>query len=215
MIDNTWATPLFLRPLEMGIDISLHAATKYITGHADSFLGVIVGNERSYSAIRLCALRLGQCASSEDVFLGLRGLRSLKVRMSEHQRRATILAEWLKQTDAVAEVFYPVLPTCPGHELWKRDFGGASGVFSFSLRKKFPKEKIDAMLNGLEYFGLGYSWGGFESLIVPVDLAHRSTAQSAKLQNEGALFRLQVGFESIDDLKNDLIRAFERLATTP
>jgi len=200
VVDNTWATPLFLRPLTLGADAVVHSATKYITGHSDSFLGVIVCNEKTYPQIRTQSIRLGQCAGSEDTYFGLRGLRTLATRLHQHERQALALALWLKTRPEVDAVFHPALPESNGHAIWKRDFTGSSGLFSILLHARSEDPTVLEMLDGLRLFGLGHGWGGFESLIVPVE-------------NPGgaALLRLHVGFESIDDLKADLVQALERL----
>lgn len=211
LIDNTWATPLFLRPLSLGVDISIHAATKYITGHSDSFLGVIVCNdEANYAAVRSSAIRLGQCAGADDVYLGLRGLRTLAVRLRQHQEQALTLAQWLSEQPEIAEVIYPALPGAAGHALWKRDFSGAAGLFGVVLQPHFEKPAVDAMLDGMRLFGLGHSWGGFESLIVSSNPGvHRMPGQ---WQRRGVLLRVHVGLENIDDLKADLVEGLQRLS---
>jgi cystathionine beta-lyase len=214
LIDNTWATPLFLRPLSLGVDVSIHSATKYITGHSDSFLGAIVcNNEANYAAVRSSAIRLGQCAGADDVYLGLRGLRTLAVRLRQHQDQALALARWMSERAEVAEVIYPALPGDAGHSLWKRDFSGAAGLFGVVLQPHFDKGAVDAMLDGLRLFGLGHSWGGFESLLVPADPgAYRMPGQ---WQRRGALLRVHVGLENIDDPRADLVEGFGRLSRSP
>lgn len=210
LIDNTWATPVFLRPIALGVDVVIHSATKYITGHADSLLGAIVCTEASYAVVRASAIRLGQCAGAEDVYLGLRGLRTLSVRLREHQRHALELARWLSSREEVAKVLYPALPGHPGHALWKRDFTGAAGLFAVILQPRYGKGAVDAMLDGLRLFGLGHSWGGFESLIVPADPAlYRLPGH---WQERGALLRVHAGLEDVEDLKADLAEGLERLS---
>lgn len=211
LIDNTWATPVFLRPLALGVDVVIHSATKYITGHSDSLLGVIVCNEASYAPVRRSAIRLGQCAGGDDAYLGLRGLRTLSVRLRQHQQQALALAQWLQERPEVAEVIYPALPGDAGHALWKRDFSGAAGLFGVVLQPRYDKRAVDAMLTGLRLFGLGHSWGGFESLLVPADPgAYRLPGQ---WQRRGALLRVHVGLEDIDDLKADLAEGLQRLSS--
>jgi cystathionine beta-lyase len=208
IIDNTWATPLFFQPLKLGADVVVHSATKYLTGHADSILGVIVCTEDSYPTVRGAAMRLGQCAGGEDVYLGLRGLRTLDVRMRHHHRQAAELARWLELRDEVVDVMYPALPHDPGYPLWRRDFSGAAGVFGLVLDPRFGKPSVDAMLSRLRVFGLGHSWGGCESLIVPSEVdAHRL----ARRGTSGIPLRVHVGFENIDDLKEDLTAALLEL----
>ncbi len=206
MIDNTWATPLFFQPLKLGVNISIHSATKYITGHADSFLGIIACDDLTYSEVRACAIDLGQMASADDVHLGLRGLRTLAVRLRQHSEQALALAQWLKDRPEVETVFHPALAGGLGHENWKRDFSGSSGLFSIELKKKFQKNQVNQMVNALKIFGIGHSWGGFESLIVPADpSSFRTTGHWA---NKGEILRLHVGLENLQDLKADLENAF-------
>jgi cystathionine beta-lyase len=201
VVDNTWATPAFSRPLGLGADVVVHSATKYLTGHSDSVLGAIVCTAESYPAVRGAAIRLGQCAGADDVYLGLRGLRTLSVRLRHHQRQALDLARWLQCRGEVSQVLYPALPDDPGNPLWRRDFSGASGLFAVRLEPHFDDRAVNAMLGRLQLFGLGHSWGGYESLIVPTDpSAQRRPAGS------GALLRIHVGLEDVEDLRADLDR---------
>jgi cysteine-S-conjugate beta-lyase len=208
ILDNTWATPLYFKPFAHGADVSIQAATKYIGGHADIMLGAITMNERSSAAIAKTHEDLGLCTGPEDVYLGLRGLRSLGVRLERHQRSALEIARWLAERPEVARVIHPGLPSDSGHALWKRDFTGASGLFSIVL-KPASHESLAAMLDGLELFGMGYSWGGFESLILPFDPRAYRTATT--WQAEGPAVRLHIGLEDVDDLKADLDAGFARL----
>ncbi|WP_030607124.1 cystathionine beta-lyase [Streptomyces sclerotialus] len=202
VIDNTWATPAFCRPLGLGADVVVHSATKYLTGHADSILGAIVCTEATFATVRATAIRLGQCASSDDVYLGLRGLRTLGVRLRHHQHQALELARWLEKQDGVVSVLYPALPDDPGHELWHRDFSGAAGLFGLELDPRYRKPAVDAFLGELRLFGLGHSYGGYESLIVPADpVSHRLPGTWS---GRGPLVRVHVGLEDLDDLKADL-----------
>jgi len=196
LVDNTWATPLFLNPLSLGADIVIHSATKYIGGHSDSILGVAVCNEQNYAAVRTEAIRLGQCAGNDDVYFALRGLRTLATRLRQHESQALLLARWLEEQPAVARVLHPALSQHSGHEIWKRDFGGSSGLFAIDLHPSFSEPEVHAMLDNLEYFGLGHGWGGFESLVVPVGPSR---------------LRLHVGLENLGDLKADLATGFRRL----
>ena len=209
ILDNTWATPLYFKPFAHGADVSIQAATKYIGGHADIMLGAITMNERTSAAVTKVHEDLGLCTGPEDVYLGLRGLRSLGVRLERHQRSGLELARWLKERPEVARVLHPALPGDPGHDLWKRDFTGASGLFSIVL-KPVPHASVAAMLDGLSLFGMGYSWGGFESLILPFDPSAYRTATT--WQAEGPALRLHVGLEAVEDLKADLEAGFARLA---
>lgn len=208
-VDNTWATPLYCQPLALGANISIQSATKYIVGHADALLGIITADERSIPAISRTYEDLGLCAGPEDCFLALRGLRTMGVRLARHQASALEMAEWLTRRPEVARVLYPALPTDPGHALWRRDCSGASGLFSIIL-KPCSAEAVAAMLDGLELFGMGYSWGGFESLIIPFDASPFRTA--TKWQPEGPALRLHIGLEDVADLKADLAAGFARLA---
>lgn len=209
VIDNTWATPAFCRPLELGADVVVHSATKYLTGHADSILGAIVCTEDSFAPVRGAAIRLGQCASADDVYLGLRGLRTLGVRLGQHQRQALELARWVSKQEGVVSVLYPALPEHPGHELWLRDFSGAVGLFGMELEPRFGTSAVHALLGRLRLFGLGHSYGGYESLIVPTDpVGHRLPGTWA---GRGPLLRVHVGFEDLDDLKEDLATGLRAL----
>ena len=208
VLDNTWATPLYFKPFAHGADVSIQAATKYIGGHADIMLGAITTSERTAAAIAKTHEDLGLCVGPEDVYLGLRGLRSLGVRLERHQRSGLELARWLAGRPEVARVIHPALPADPGHALWARDFTGASGLFSIVL-KPVPRAKLAAMVDGLSLFGMGYSWGGFESLILPFDPSAYRTA--TKWQAEGPALRLHAGLEDVEDLKADLEAGFARL----
>ncbi len=208
LMDNTWATPLFFKPFEHGVDVSIHAATKYIVGHADAMLGLMVCTEASWPIIKKNAVRFGTCAGPDDLYLGLRGLRTMSVRLKRHQESALALADWLASRPEVARILHPARPGDPGHELWKRDFTGASGLFA-AVFKAVPKTALAAMLDGLELFGMGYSWGGFESLVLP---AHPAAIRTATTwQAEGPLIRFHAGLEDVDDLIRDLDRGFARL----
>ena len=167
ILDNTWATPLYFKPFEHGADVSIQAATKYIVGHADAMLGAITTTEAVTKTVAKAHEELGVCPGPEDAYLGLRGLRSLGVRLERHQRSGLEIAEWLAARPEVARVLHPALPTDPGHAIWRRDFKGASGLFSIVL-KPASHEALARMLDGLKLFGMGYSWGGFESLILPI-----------------------------------------------
>ena len=213
LVDNTWGTPLLFRPLEHGADVVIHAATKYLVGHSDAMLGVTVCNEASWDAFQRQSFVMGQCAAPDDVYLASRGLRTLAVRMRQHEVSALKIATWLQTRPEVAEVRHPALETCPGHNIWKRDFDGASGLFSFILNEGYSdtdnNRAVAAMIDGLELFGIGYSWGGFESLILPADPTGERTA--VKWQAPGQLIRLHIGLEDVDDLLADLETGFTRL----
>jgi cystathionine beta-lyase len=203
--DNTWATPLYHRSLEQGVDISMQAATKYIGGHSDIMFGTISANAKAWPIIAETVRLLGVCAGPDDVFLALRGLRTLAVRLAQHHRSALEMARWLATRPEVIRVLHPALESHPGHAIWKRDFTGASGLFSIVLKPK-PQQAVDALLDTVKLFGMGYSWGGFESLVIPFDCAPYRTA--TKWAPGGPALRLHIGLENVADLKADLARGF-------
>jgi cystathionine beta-lyase len=205
--DNTWGTPLFFKSFERGVDVSVHAATKYIVGHSDAMLGIIVTSEALYPKILRNFRFWGQHAAPDDCYLGLRGLRTMGVRLKQHQANATEVAKWLQGRDDVTRVLYPALPDDPGHALWKRDFSGACGLFGIVLDRHYDDDALGAMLDGLELFAMGASWGGYESLILPAAPVRTATEWKA----EGSLLRLHVGLEHPDDLIADLDAGFARL----
>ncbi len=207
IIDNTWATPIFYRPLELGVNVSVIAATKYVVGHADAMLGLIVADEEHYPIVRSCRDVLGQSVAPDDIYLGLRGLRTLSVRIKQHEHQTLEIAKWLESHEDVIEVFHPALTNCPGHEIWKRDFEGSSGLFSFSLKSK-SDDALAAMLDPMKLFSMGYSWGGFESLIVPAN--PQATRSATTWSKPGQLIRVHIGLENVDDLKRDLEQGIQR-----
>jgi cysteine-S-conjugate beta-lyase len=203
--DNTWATPLFHRSLELGADISMQAATKYIGGHSDIMFGTISANASAWPLVSEAIRLLGVCAGPDDVFLALRGTRTLAVRLAQHYRSGLDMARWLATRPEVVKVLHPALEDDPGHAIWKRDFTGASGLFSIVLKPR-PQVAVDAMLDSLKLFGMGFSWGGFESLAIPFDCADYRTATA--WAPGGPTLRLHIGLENVDDLKADLDRGF-------
>ena len=205
MMDNTWATPLFFKPLDHGVDISVHAATKYPGGHSDVLLGTVSANDACWDRLHEGFLTLGTCAGPDDVYLVQRGLKTMGVRLQRHGESALALAQWLEGQPGVKQVLHPALPSFPGHDLWKRDFCGASGLFSIVLEGG-GTEKAHAFLDALEIFGLGYSWGGHESLAVHVYLGDRTVSRT---DYGGPLIRLQIGLEDVADLKADLAAGLE------
>ncbi|MCP8939896.1 cystathionine beta-lyase [Alsobacter sp. SYSU M60028] len=208
LMDNTWATPLFFPPHDMGVDLCIEAGTKYLSGSSDLLLGLVSANERCNKALRDTYDSMAICPGPEDAFLALRGLRTMQLRLKEHERQALDLARWLEARPEVKRVLHPALESCPGHDIWKRDFKGSSGLFSVILNPA-PQEALAAMLDGLTLFGMGYSWGGFESLVIPFDC---STYRTATTWNPGGpALRFQVGLEDLDDLKADLDAGFARL----
>lgn len=208
LMDNTWATGLYFRPIEHGVDVSINACTKYIVGHADAMLGAITANARTAKAVEEARATLGGCPGSEETYLGLRGLRTLAVRLERHQRSALEVARWLAGRPEVARILHPALPADPGHALWKAQYTGASGLFSIVLTPT-PRKALAAMLDGLELFGMGYSWGGFESLIVPFNPTRYRTA--TQWTADGPALRLHIGLDDVGDLTADLAAGFERM----
>jgi cystathionine beta-lyase len=209
--DNTWATPLFRRALEQGVDISIQAATKYIGGHSDIMFGTISANAKTWPDIAETIRLLGVCAGPDDVFLALRGLRTLAVRLAQHHRAGLEMARWLQDRPEVVRVLHPALESDPGHAIWKRDFTGASGLFSIVL-KDAPQKAVDALLDTVTLFGMGFSWGGFESLVIPFDCS--SYRSATKWAPEGPTLRLHIGLENVEDLQADLDRGFAAFNAT-
>ncbi len=209
IIDNTWATPLFFRAFEHGVDVSVQAATKYIGGHSDVLLGAIVANAATYPRLHRMWTDMGVTASGDDCFLGLRGLRTLAVRLERQQASAMAVATWLRERPEVAEVLYPALPGARGHELWKRDFTGASSLFGVVL-EPVAEQRVAAMLDALELFGMGFSWGGFESLVIPTHPERSRTATAWRAR--GPCLRLAIGLEDPADLIADLESGLRQLA---
>ncbi|MCB1468368.1 MAG: PLP-dependent transferase, partial [Rhizobiaceae bacterium] len=202
MMDNTWATPLYFRPLEHGVDISIHAATKYPAGHSDVLIGTVSANADCWEQLHETFITLGTCSGPDDVYQMLRGLRTMGVRLERHEKSALEIASWLETQPGVARVLHPGLASHPDHALWKRDFSGSSGIFSFVMEGA-DRRQAHAFLDALQIFGLGYSWGGYESLAVPVFLGDRVVA---KAPPEGPVIRLQIGLEDVEDLKADIER---------
>jgi len=209
LIDNTWATPLYFKPIAHGCDVVIEAATKYIVGHADAMLGVATATAAAWPALRDVAQEFVLSAGPDDIFLGLRGLRTLGVRLERHQASALELAAWMQSRPEVARVLYPALPGDPGHALWKRDFRGASGLFTVEF-KPCSKAAIRALVGALKLFGVGYSWGGFESLVVPAD--PQKSRSIADWRNAGPMLRFHIGLEAVEDLRADLERGLAALA---
>lgn len=209
IIDNTWATPLFFRAHEHGCDLSVEAGTKYLGGHSDLLMGLVSANEDSWPALRQTYDSMAMLPGAEDCFLALRGLRTMHIRLKEAESRALKIAEWLETQPEVNHILHPAFESCPGHTLWKRDFLGSSGLFSVVLQPKFIKRDLVNMLDNMKIFGMGYSWGGFESLVIPFNCAEYRTVTQ---WNPGGLaIRIQVGLEDIDDLKADLRSGLDRL----
>ncbi len=234
LMDNTWATPLYFKPLMHGVDVSIQAATKYLVGHSDAFLGVVTATQEAWGRLQATAWQFGQTAGPDDLYLALRGLRTLPVRMERHWKNGVELVSWLATQPLVRRVIHPALPSCPGHELWKRDFAGASGLFAFQLAP-VSEEALAGFFDHLELFRMGYSWGGYESLImlyrnVEAALVSRAAGDAAEANrapgspgpstspvaepaspDSGPLVRVHAGLEDVRDLRADLEAAFERM----
>ncbi|MGR7996387.1 cystathionine beta-lyase [Xanthobacter sp. ZOL 2024] len=208
LIDNTWATPVFFKPHAAGVDISIQAGTKYIGGHADLNLGTISAVGPAWKKVITTHGNLGITISPDDAALGARGLRTLAVRLAHHQQAALEMAQWLQGRPEVSRVLHPALPSDPGHAIWKRDFTGASGLFSLILNP-VPEQAVAAFFDSLKLFGMGYSWGGFESLAIPFDCSDYRTATAWNV--EGPAVRLHIGLEDTTDLKADLDQAFAKM----
>ena len=208
IMDNTWATPLLFPPHERGVDIAVEAGTKYLSGGSDLLIGLTSANARYFPAVRRTFDHFAMCAGAEDIFLALRGMRTMNLRLREHGRAGLEMAQWLQARPEVLRVLHPGLPEDPGHAIWKRDFSGASGLFGVILRP-VSEAAVAAMLDGLQLFGMGFSWGGFESLVIPFDCAGYRTA--TKWSPGGPALRFHIGLEDTADLKVDLDAGFARL----
>lgn len=209
MVDNTWATPLFFDAHGKGCDISVEAGTKYLGGHSDILLGLVSANEKYFPAVRKLYDEFAMLPGNDDCFLALRGMRTMHLRLKEAERRGIELATWLKDREEVLYVLHPIFPECKGSTIWRRDYTGSSGVFSFILKPSFSREQANKMLNSMTVFSMGYSWGGFESLILIYDCTTFRTA--CRFEPGGVLIRVQVGFEDMEDIKRDLSVGFENL----
>jgi cysteine-S-conjugate beta-lyase len=208
MLDNTWATGLYFKPFELGVDVAINAATKYIGGHSDLMMGIVTSTEACYPQLRQGMYDLGSYVSPDDCYQALRGLRTLSVRLERHHANALRLATWLQTRPEVERVLHPALPDDPGHGLWERDFTGASGLFGMLL-KPCPNRAWHSFVEGLELFGLGASWGGYESLIMPNHPERYRTATTWDARFPS--IRIHAGLEDAGDLIADLERGFERL----
>ena len=210
LMDNTWASPLYFDPFAKGVDIVVEAVTKYICGHSDVMMGIIVGTEEWAGPVRDMAKLHGNACGPNDLYLAQRGLRTLAVRMAQNQANGLELANWLRGRPEVKRVLHPGLTNDPGHVIWKRDFTGASGLFGFVLNEGYSRAALAAMLDGLELYGMGASWGGYESLIIPANPRDFRTATT--WDEPGQLLRVHAGLEDIDDLITDLGAGLDRLS---
>jgi cysteine-S-conjugate beta-lyase len=208
-MDNTWATPLYFRALDAGVDLVIHAGTKYFGGHADVSIGSVAANKDAVAGLKNFVGTNGLCVGPDDVYLALRGVRTLAVRLERHYRSGLTVARWLEQRPEILRLLHPALPSDPGHRIWKRDFTGACGLFSVVF-KPMPQRAVHAFLDALELFGIGASWGGFESLAIPFDCANIRTATD--WEPGGPTIRLHIGLEAVEDLIADLERGFAALA---
>ena len=207
--DDTWGTMLYYKPFELGVDISIHSATKYISGHSDIVMGVASCKAEYYKKFLHTARNIGARPSGDECYLALRGIRTMAVRLKQHMESGLKVAEWLSNRPEVKIVLHPALPGAPGHDLWKRDFTGAPSLFSIVLKDGYSQAQLAAMMDGLELFGMGYSWGGFESLMIPCFPNKIRTA--TQWPHEGYTLRLHIGLEHVDDIIADLEAGFARL----
>ncbi len=209
LMDNTWASPLYVRAFDKGVDLSIQAGTKYIGGHADVMFGCVAATAKTVARLKDTTFSMGLCVGPDDMFLALRGLRTLGLRLARHYQSGLRVARWLEQRPEVSRVLHPALPNNPGHAIWQRDFTGACGLFSIVL-KPCPQSAVYAFMNALSLFGMGYSWGGFESLVISFDCSDYRTA--TQWAPGGPTLRLHIGLEDPDDLIADLERGFAALA---
>lgn len=208
IVDNTWATSIFFKPITYGVDICIQSATKYIVGHSDAMLGVITTNRKYSKCVRESAHNLGSCPGPDDIYLGTRGLKTLNLRLKKHEENAHIIIDWLYKQKEVDKILYPALEKDPGYKIWKRDFKGASGLFSITL-KNTNKNLVYKMLNNLQLFNMGFSWGGYESLILPIN--PEKIRETYKWNNKGMTLRIHTGLENPHDLISDLKDNFKIL----
>ena len=212
VLDNTWAGPLFFRPLEHGIDVEVQAATKYIVGHSDAMLGIVACTEESYKAVKSSALFQGISAGPEECYLGLRGMRSMAVRMEQQFKNAMEIADWLNSHPRVKAVLYPPAKFSRYHDLWKKTFNGGGSLMGIILDKQYPEEALSNLFDHMELFAMGYSWGGYESLLIPTKLQAYRISDVKYYDN--TLLRLHAGLEDVDDLIKDLEKALARLKSS-
>ncbi len=211
ILDNTWATPLYFKAFDHGVDIVVQAVTKYLGGHSDVLMGAVIANESTYMAVRNAAHQTGQFAGGMDIALVLRGLRTLPTRVREHERNALRIAQWFESQPCVERVIHPALPSHPQHALWQRDFIGSTGLFTVVFKASYSVAQINAMVESYTLFGIGYSWGGFESLALPVHAGHLSHVRSVAPVAPNSMVRYQIGLEGVDDLIADLQTGFKAL----
>lgn len=208
LMDNTWASPIYCRPLDLGVDLSIQAGTKYIVGHSDAMMGTIAASEKAWPGLLAYHGAIGLHIAPDDVYLALRGLRTISVRMERHMKNTLEVINWLQTRVEVAKIRYPALESDPGYEIWKRDFSGACGLFAFDFKAGTTQEQSNTFFNTLQIFGLGYCWGGYESLAIPVKLKGIRTATAFDEDRKSA--RLHIGLEDPEDLIKDLEQAFQK-----
>lgn len=212
MMDNTWGAGVLFKALEHGIDISIQAGTKYIIGHSDYMLGTAVANERCWEQLREQSYIMGQMVDADTAYMASRGLRTMGIRLKQHEMASIKVANWLSERPEVARVNHPALPSCAGHEFYKRDFSGSNGLFSFVLKNRLKNEQLAVFLDNFTHFSMAYSWGGYESLILATQPAELNRIRPAdEIDFTGTLIRLHVGLEDVDDLIADLEAGFMRL----
>ena len=206
--DNTWGTAMHYDAFGHGIDIVIEAGTKYISGHSDVSIGFIIANGKTAQQVRLYAQYIGHCVAPDDLYLTLRGLRTMPLRLKESEKNGIYLAKWIAEQPEVVTILHPALPSHPQHHLWQRDFTGSAGLFSFGLDNAIDNQAVDAMINDLAYFGIGDSWGGYESLISEAEVKIKRTVSEKPL---GRIIRIYAGIENADDLLDDIKAGFERM----
>ena len=209
LLDNTWASPLYFRAFEKGVDLAIQSGSKYIGGHSDAMLGVVAANAKCWPLLNETVFSMGLCVGPDVMYLGMRGLRTMAVRLAHHYQAGLKVARWFEQRPEVAKVLHPALESCPGHAIWKRDFTGASGLFTIVLRP-VPQQAVHAFIDALTLFGIGASWGGFESLVIPFEC--REERSATRFSPGGPTVRFHIGLEDVDDLIADLERGFAALA---
>ena len=209
LADTTWGTPYFFRSFGHGVDVSIHAGTKYIVGHSDVMMGLIVTNEKYWLPVRRTVAEYGYCSSADDCYLALRGFRTIGVRMKQQMTNALMVARWLESRPEVTRVLFPALESDPGHAIWKRDFEGAASLFAFVLKPATTKKQVTTFVNALKLFGIGSSWGGYESLVTAPNIAPLRTA--TQWPADGSVIRLHIGLEDPQDLIDDVTQAFAKM----
>ena len=214
MLDNTWAAGILFKAFDHDIDISIQAGTKYIVGHSDAMIGTAVANERCWDRLQERSYLMGQMVDADTAYVAARGLRTMAVRLKQHQESSIKIGKWLSERPEVERVNHPALPSCKGHEFYVRDFKGCNGLFSFVLKTHLTQEQLAEYLDNFEHFSMAYSWGGYESLILATQPEELNAIRPVgKVDFSGTLIRLHIGLEDADDLIDDLIKGFERITS--